>query len=262
METSQFKLIDTHCHLYANEFEPDRTELINKAIESGIHQMMLPNIDISTIPHMNKLTLQFPGHCFAMMGLHPCSVREDYEEVLQQMKAELAKGKYKGIGETGIDLYWDTTHKELQINAFERQIEWAREFDLPVIIHSRESLDLNIGIIAAHQDGHLRGIFHCFGGTEEQANRIWALGFKIGIGGIVTFKKSALNEILPNVAPEMIVLETDAPYLAPAPYRGKRNEPAFLVLIAEKIAEILHIPLKEVAELTSANARAVFTNMD
>ena len=262
METSQFKLIDTHCHLYASEFDHDRSELISKAIDSGIHQMMLPNIDIGTIPSMNKLTGQFPGHCFAMMGLHPCSVREDYEEDLQQMRTELVNGDYKGIGETGIDLYWDTTYKEYQINAFEQQIEWAKEFDLPVIIHSRESLDLNIEIIAAHQDGHLRGIFHCFGGNEEQARRIDALGFKLGIGGIVTFKKSPLNEVLPKVASGMIVLETDAPYLAPTPHRGKRNEPAFLILIAEKLAEILQLPLKDVADMTSANARAVFTNMD
>jgi len=262
METSQFKLIDTHCHLYANEFEHDRTELINAAIESGINQMLMPNIDVSTIPAMNKLTSQFPGHCFAMMGLHPCSVREDYQEVLQLIKIELANGDYKGIGETGIDLYWDTTYKQQQTDAFEQQIEWAKEFDLPVIIHSRESLDLNIEIITNHQEGNLKGIFHCFGGTVEQARRIDALGFKIGIGGIVTFKKSPLSEILPNVAPGMIVLETDAPYLAPAPHRGKRNEPAFLVLIAEKLAEILQMPLKEVADLTSANARTVFTNMD
>lgn len=258
MQTTQLKLTDTHCHLYANEFDEDRTQMIMRAIESGVHQMMIPNIDLTTISIMNNLVDQFPEHCFPMIGLHPCSVRENFEGILDQMKQELISGKYAGVGETGVDLYWDSAYRDQQIEAFELQIEWGKEFDLPVIIHSRESLDLNIEIIGKHQNGHLKGIFHCFGGTISQGMQIHELGFKIGIGGILTFKKSDLTDVLPNLPKDMFVLETDSPYLAPVPNRGKRNEPAFLPLIATRLAEILEISLSELSELTNSNAKTVF----
>ena len=258
METSQIHFIDTHCHLYADEFDQDRPEMIRRAVEVGIHQMMLPNIDLESWPQMMALVDHFPENCFPMMGLHPCSVKEDYRDVLDEMKKLIFKGGFAGVGETGIDLYWETKFKDIQIEAFEIQIGWAKELDLPIIIHSRESLELNMDIITKHQDGRLRGIFHCFGGIYQEAMRIHELGFKIGIGGVITFKKSGLPELLPQLPPEMIVLETDAPYLAPLPYRGKRNEPAYINLIAEKVSESLKMPLADVAALTSRNALEVF----
>ena len=250
--------IDTHCHLYANEFDADRTLMINRAIEAGIDKMMLPNIDESSIQFMDSLVNEFPGHCYAMMGLHPGSVKEDYKPILDRMEALIHQGQYVGVGETGIDLYWDVTYKEQQIDAFRIQIQWGKELDLPVIIHSRESLDLNISIIAEEQDGRLKGIFHCFGGTEEQAKSIYDLGFKVGIGGTVTYKNSTLSSVLPKIPTSMIVLETDSPYLAPVPFRGKRNESANLTLVGEKVAEILGISAAELASMTTDNAREVF----
>ncbi|MEO6130261.1 MAG: TatD family hydrolase [Saprospiraceae bacterium] len=250
--------IDTHCHLYAAEFGPDQSAMIRRALDNHVNQMMLPNIDVESIPAMLALHQLFPDHCKPMMGLHPCSVEDNYQEVLSKMKNELHKGGYSGIGETGVDLYWETKTKTMQIEAFEEQIEWAKEFDLPVIIHSRESLDLNIDIIKNHQDGNLKGIFHCFGGDYSQAMRIYELGFKIGIGGVITFKKSELGEVLPKIPIEMIVLETDAPYLAPVPYRGKRNESSYILLIAEKVASCLSLSMEEVSGLTTRNAEAVY----
>jgi len=258
METSQIRFIDTHCHLYADEFDHDRPEMIRRALELGIHQLMLPNIDLESWPRMMSLVDHFPENCLPMMGLHPCSVKEDFSEILDQMKKIILKGGFVGVGETGIDLYWETKFKDIQIEAFEIQIGWAKELELPIIIHSRESLELNMDIITKHQDDRLRGIFHCFGGNYEEAMRIFELGFKIGIGGVITFKNSGLSDLLPQIPPEMIVLETDAPYLAPVPYRGKRNEPAYIRLIAEKVSQSLNISLADVAALTSRNALEVF----
>lgn len=262
METSQLKLVDTHCHLYATEFEQDREAMIHRAIDVGVTWMLLPNIDMESISGMWSLVDRYPQFCKPMMGLHPCSVKPDFQSILDKMKSEFATRKYIGVGETGIDLYWDTTYKTQQIEAFEQQIEWAREFNLPVIIHSRESLDLTIDIISSHQDGSLRGIFHCFGGDYEQIKRIDALGFKVGIGGVVTFKKGGLAELLPQIPLKMMVLETDAPYLAPVPFRGKRNEPSYLTVIANKIAETLGIAINEVSRITSENAEAVYGKKD
>lgn len=250
--------IDTHCHLFAADFDDDRQEMVMRALEKGITQMMLPNIDLSTISAMSSLAKIFPGHCKPMMGLHPCSVKEDYIEILSLMKNEIHQGGYYGIGETGVDLYWEVKNKDIQVLAFEEQIQWGQEFNLPVIIHSRESLDLTIDLIANQQDGYLKGIFHCFGGNYTQAKRIYELGFKIGIGGVITFKKSTLPELLPSLPPEMIVLETDAPYLSPVPFRGKRNESSYLILVAHKVAEALKITLEELSGLTTTNAEAVF----
>ncbi|MBP6680970.1 MAG: TatD family hydrolase, partial [Saprospiraceae bacterium] len=193
---------------------------------------------------------------------HPCSVKDNFAEVLDQMEPELNSGSYIGVGETGIDLFWDTTFKVKQIEAFERQIGWAKKFRLPVIIHSRESLDLSIEVIEQHFDQDLKGIFHCFSGTQEQINRIERLGFKVGIGGVATFKKAGLAEMLAQIPLSMMVLETDAPYLAPVPYRGKRNEPSYLGLVGQKIADVLGMPLEEVARITSCNAESVYGKKD
>ncbi len=250
--------IDTHCHLFASEFDDDRTAMIHRALDSNVMQMMLPNIDMDTLSAMMALAKSFPENCMPMIGLHPCSVKDDFIDILAQMKIEILQGGFFGIGETGVDLYWETKTRDIQISAFEEQIEWGREFDLPIIIHSRESLDLTIDIIDRHQDGSLRGIFHCFGGHYAQAMRIYELGFKIGIGGVITFKKSEVGQLLPLIPPETIVLETDAPYLAPVPYRGKRNESSYLLIIAEKIAQSLNMSLEEVAKLTTRNAHDVF----
>ncbi|HSF89149.1 MAG TPA: TatD family hydrolase [Saprospiraceae bacterium] len=262
METAQFKWIDTHCHLYVREFDHDRTEMIRRALDSGVYKMMLPNIDVPSIPGMWELVEAYPGHCFPMIGLHPCSVKGDFNDMLDFMEQELVSKTYIGVGETGIDLFWDTTFRQQQIEAFERQIGWARKFRLPVIIHSRESLDLTIEVIERHHNDDLRGIFHCFSGSQEQIKRIEGLGFKVGIGGVATFKKAGLAEMLAQIPLSMMVLETDAPYLAPVPYRGKRNEPSYLVLVGQKIADVLGMPLEEVARITSSNAESVYGKKD
>lgn len=262
METSQLRWIDTHCHLYAGEFDEDREAMVQRAVDAGITKLMLPNIDMDSIDGMWNLANTFPQHCKPMMGLHPCSVKADFQPILDKMKSEFSLRKYIGVGETGVDLYWDTTFKAQQIDAFEQQIDWAKEFNLPVIIHSRESQDLTIEIITKKQDGSLKGIFHCFGGTEDQVRQISELGFKVGIGGVVTFKNGGLAEILPLIPLNMIVLETDSPYLAPVPFRGKRNEPFYLITIANKVAEALGISLEELSRVTSENAEAVYGKKD
>ncbi len=258
MESNQIRWTDTHCHLYASEFDADRPAMVARAIQAGVTQMMMPNIDLDSVEAMHQLADEFPSHCFPMMGLHPCSVKADFRSQLQILKNHFRERTYIGVGETGIDLYWDTTYREEQIEAFAIQIDWALEYDLPVIIHSRESLDLNLSIIANRQNGKLRGIFHCFGGTVDQALRVAELGFKIGIGGVVTFKKSDLAEVIRQVPREILVLETDSPYLAPVPYRGKRNEAAYTALIAADVARALGCTPDELASITNDNANAVF----
>ena len=262
METSQSHWTDTHCHLYVQEFDEDREAMVTRALSAGVDRMMLPNIDVESIPGMWRLVDKYPEQCFPMMGLHPCSVKENYEDILAMMEVELKSRAYAGVGETGIDLYWDTTYKKEQIMAFETQISWARAMDLPVIIHSRESLDLTIEVIANQQDGRLKGIFHCFSGEVEQVRNIERLGFKVGIGGVVTYKKAGLAELLPHIPLTMMVLETDAPYLAPVPHRGKRNEPAYIPLVAARISEVLGISLPELSRVTSENAASVFGKKD
>jgi TatD DNase family protein len=254
--------IDTHCHLYVEEFAHDQDAMIERAISTGISRMMMPNIDESSIPSMLKLADAFPGNCLPMMGLHPCSVKADYHEVLDRMELEFEKRSFAGVGETGIDLYWDKTFEKEQVVSFERQISWARHLKLPVIIHSRESLPLTIEIITRHQDGELKGIFHCFSGTKDQVEQINKLGFKVGIGGVLTYKKAGLMELLPDIPRHMLVLETDSPYLAPVPHRGKRNEPLYLADIASRMADILGLDLAEVAEITTRNAEEVYGKKD
>lgn len=258
MQTSDIIFTDTHCHLYAQEFDADRDHVIQQALQAGVSKILMPNIDLESIPRMNELQRRYSEVCFSMIGLHPTSVKEDYRKILIEIHKELELGSYIAIGETGIDLYWDTSTKDIQIDSFEQHITWAKTFDLPIVIHSRESLDLNIDLIKKHQDGNLRGIFHCFGGTLSQARAIHDLGFKIGIGGVITFKNSGVDALLPSLPKEMIVLETDSPYLAPVPHRGKRNEPSFIPIIAQKTAEALSLSMADLAKLTNANATAVF----
>ena len=251
-------LIDTHTHLYDSKFNEDRSQAIKKAIDEGVERMYMPNIDKGTIDGMLALEVEFPDHCFAMMGLHPCSVKEDYEEELQIVRSWLDRRSFKAVGEIGIDLYWDKTFVKEQETAFLRQVEWAIEFDLPIVIHSRESIDEILSLLQPIKDPKLRGIFHCFTGNLQQANAIIDLGFLMGIGGVLTFKKSGLDKVLEEVDLRHLVLETDAPYLAPTPHRGKRNESAYVNLVAEKLAQVHGVTKTEVAKITSANALALF----
>jgi TatD DNase family protein len=250
--------IDTHAHSYSEQFAPDRDEMVQRSLNAGVKKIYMPNVDSQSIEGMLALEEKYPENCFAMMGLHPCSVKENYLEELKIVEKWLAQRNFCAIGEIGIDLYWDKTFFEEQKKAFLQQVAWARELDIPLVIHTRDSTDIVIELLQKELKGNMRGIFHCFGGTMEQANAIMDLGFLMGIGGVATFKKSGLDLVLPHIPLEKLVLETDAPYLAPTPYRGKRNESAYIPLIAEKIAQIKGISLEAVAATTSRNAEELF----
>ncbi len=252
--------IDTHTHLYADQFDNDRQSMIEAAIARQVTRFYLPNIDHESIAGMLALEEQFPGQCLPMMGLHPCSVNANYEEELALVEQWLGKRRFAAIGEIGIDLYWDKTFIAEQEIAFRRQLNWALEFGYTVSIHCRSAFDEIYAILKSYPKLP-KCIFHCFSGNTEQAQQILALGnFKLGIGGVVTFKNSGLDKVVESIALEHLVLETDAPYLAPAPHRGKRNESAYIPLIAEKIASIKGITLEEVAAVTSQNALDIFEN--
>jgi TatD DNase family protein len=252
--------IDTHTHLYAEEFNADRSSLIQKAINNGVHKFYLPNIDSTSIEGMHLLEKEFPQNCFAMMGLHPCSVNATVETELAIVKSWLEKRKYKAVGEIGIDLYWDKTFFAEQQLAFKTQIQWALKYNYPIIIHCREAFDEIYEILCSFEKLP-KAIFHCFSGNLEQANKIIALGnFKLGVGGVLTFKNSGLDKVIEQVAMEHLVLETDAPYLAPVPFRGKRNEPVYLLEIAKKLAEIKNCSINEVSDITTKNAQFIFGN--
>jgi len=250
--------VDSHAHLYAEQFSEDISEVLKRAQEMQVNKIFLPNIDRDSIAGMRKLANDHPDLCYPMMGLHPCHVKENYKEELELVAAELSDRKYYGVGESGIDLYWDTTFKKEQIEAFEFQIHLSKKHNLPIIIHSRESLDLTIEIIAKHQDGALSGIFHCFNGTVSQCKQIADLGFMMGLGGVITFKKANLEMMVSYLPVEYLLLETDAPYLSPVPYRGKRNESSHIPLIAEKISEFKNIRVDEVARITTENSQKLF----
>lgn len=252
------KLIDTHTHLYLDAFDNDRVDVVERAIADGIEEMYLPNVDSETIEGMMAMEKQWPERCFPMMGVHPCSIKENYEEELRIAREWLDKRSFVAIGEIGIDLYWDKTFFEEQKDAFLRQIDWALEFDLPIVIHSRESTDIIIKVLREKAGKLPKGIFHCFSGNLEQANAIIDLGFYLGIGGVLTFKNSGLDKVIKDVPLEHLVLETDAPYLTPTPFRGKRNESSYVKLVAEKLATIKQIGLDEVAKVTTANAEKLF----
>ena len=252
-------LTDTHTHLYSKSFEADGGQLIRNAISSGVQRFFLPNIDSESIPGLFRVEKQFPENCFAMMGLHPCSVNESYQQELRVMEHWLGKRKFAAVGEIGIDLYWDKTFFEQQQDAFRTQIQWAKKLGLPYVIHSRNAFDETMAIVNEFRGDNIKAIFHCFSGTVEQAEQVIAAGnFKLGIGGVVTFKNSGLDKVVEAIGLEHLVLETDAPYLAPLPHRGKRNEPGYLLLIAQKIAEIKKVSVEEVAAVTTRNSRDVF----
>lgn len=250
-------LIDTHAHIYSEEFEEDVDTMLQRAFDSGVGHVFMPNIDVTSIDAMHALDDRYE-QCHSMLGLHPCYVKEDFANQLSIIEKAITDRKPIGIGEVGIDLYWDKTFVEEQQQAFEIQIQWALDLNLPVIIHSRDSLDLTIDTIAKYQNGSLKGIFHCFNGTVEQGLRIQDLGFMMGLGGVVTYKNAGMDKVLPNLNIDNIVLETDAPYLSPVPHRGKRNEVSFINHIADKCAEIYGVERAVLVQKTSANALSLF----
>jgi len=251
-------LIDTHTHLYLDNFDADRDETINNAIDNGVGKMLLPAIDSTTYDAMMHLRNKYPGNCFSMIGLHPTSVKDNYETEMDLVENELEKGGFVGIGEIGIDLYWDNTYFEEQKDAFRRQLKLAKKYRLPVAIHTRDSFNEIYPIIKDESDEELRGVFHCFTGTVEESQKIIDLGFKMGIGGIITFKNSGLDKVVETIPIEYLLLETDSPFLTPMPYRGKRNQSAYLTYIAEKIAKVKSISVEEVAEITTKNTKELF----
>jgi TatD DNase family protein len=251
-------IIDTHTHLYVEEFKNDIAAVIERAGQAGVKKFYLPNIDGDSVIDLLALEEQFPHCCVAMMGLHPCSVKEDYQQELETMQHWISKRKFAAVGEIGLDYYWDKTFIAEQKLAFHAQIEWALEYDLPIVIHSRDSLQDCIDMVKQHQKGNLKGIFHCFGGSIEEAKQIMGLNFLMGIGGVVTYKKSGLADVLKQIPLSSIVLETDAPYLTPVPFRGKRNEPAYLEYVIKAIAESKGLSKDEVIEQTTLNAENLF----
>ena len=252
-------LTDTHTHLYSEQFNDDIDVVIQNCINKGIERLFLPNIDSKSIEGMMELGVKYPNNCFPMMGLHPTSVKENYKDELAQVEDWMNKQKFCAVGEIGIDLYWDKTRLAAQQDAFRFQIELAKKHNLPFVIHCRDAFDEIFEILDELNDDKMRGIFHCFTGTVEQANHIINYGdFKIGIGGVVTFKNSGLDKIVEQIDLKHIVLETDSPYLAPAPFRGKRNESTYIYTIAEKVADIYNISIEEVAKVTTENSKQVF----
>lgn len=252
------EFIDTHAHLYDEQFKKDRKNSIQNAINEGVNKFFLPNVDSETIEEMLVLENQYPENCFALMGLHPCSVKQDFEKELAIVEKYLNQRKFVAIGEIGTDLHWDKTFWEQQKEAFTIQIQWAKKYKVPIVIHCRTSFQETVELLAPHAGEDLKGIFHCFGGSENSAKTIMELGFLMGIGGVVTYKKSGLDTVLPNVPLEYLVLETDSPYLAPVPYRGKRNESSYIPIIAQKLADIKGITLEEVSKKTTENALRLF----
>ncbi len=252
------ELIDSHCHLYLPAFSEDINEVIERARLAGVTRFYLPAIDREHETALFNLEAAYPGVCFAMQGLHPCSVKSDADEALRHIESSFSQRRFAAVGETGLDFYWDRTFEKEQYKTFHQQIEWGLHYDLPVVIHSRNSIQQTIAVIREHQQGNLRGVFHCFNEDEDSARQIIALGFYMGIGGTLTYKNSKLPEIIKKIGLQHIVLETDAPYLPPVPHRGKRNESSYLVYLVEKLAEILSMGVDEIASITSDNASQLF----
>lgn len=252
------KFIDTHCHLYLPEFEADAADMMGRAFEKGVEKFYLPAIDSHTQHPLLLFEKDYPGHCFAMAGLHPCSVNEHYEQELRMVEEQLNHRRFAAIGEIGLDFYWDRSFDEQQYLCFRKQIGWALQYKMPIVIHSRDSIEQCITLVREYQDGNLKGIFHCFSGDADLAKQITELGFCLGIGGVLTYKKSGLPEALKDIGMEHLVLETDAPYLTPVPFRGKRNESSYIVYTAQKLAELKGLSIEEVAGITTANAERIF----
>ncbi|MDN3203035.1 TatD family hydrolase [Algoriphagus sediminis] len=250
--------IDTHAHIYSKKFQHDLHETMEEIKDAGVERIYMPNIDLESIPQMLQIEKDYPGLCIPMMGLHPCDVKEGWESVLEEMEPWFEKRKFAAVGEIGTDLYWDKTLFEAQKQALRVQIRWAKKFNLPIVLHCRDSIDETIVLVSQEFEAGLTGVFHCFTGDLAQAEKIIEMGFYLGIGGVATFKNGGLDKVIPHLSLDNLVLETDAPYLAPVPYRGKRNTPAYLPEIAQKVADFLEIPLKEVAESTRLNALKLF----
>lgn len=251
-------LIDTHAHLYLEEFNSDRHEMVKRAIQAGVSKMLLPNIDSCSIDGMLELCREFAENCFPMMGLHPTSVKENFEAELKIVDAWFEKQKFIAVGETGIDLYWDKSFIKEQEYAFIHQINLAKKLKIPIVIHSRNSFNELFAILEKHISSDLIGVFHCFTGNLDQAKQIIEMGFFLGIGGVITFKNSGLDKVVREVSIEHILLETDSPFLAPVPFRGKRNESAYISIIADRIAEIKNMTVEKVTQITTLNARGLF----
>ena len=252
------KYIDTHAHIYSPKFDTDRAEVIQRAVENGVGKIYMPNIDVDSIDAMLEAEFGYPGLCVPMMGLHPCDVDKDFEKQLYVMESWLDKRPFAAVGEIGLDLYWDKTFFEHQQEALKIQINWAKKKTLPIVLHCRESIDETIAIVKSLNDEHLTGIFHCFTGNLDQAKQIIDMGFLLGIGGVATFKNGGLDKVIREIGLEQLVLETDAPYLAPVPHRGKRNSPEYIPLIAYRIGELAGESLETVAEITNRNALGLY----
>ena len=250
--------IDTHAHLYEKEFDNDKNEMLQRAMDAGVQHIIIQNVDSTTVDGTLLLEKEFPLQCLPTMGLHPCSVKENYLDELKIVEDWWSKRSFTAVGECGLDYYWDKTFISQQKDAFAFQIALAKQYKKPIVIHSRSSFDDAVEMIEHAQDGHLNGVFHCFGENYEAAKKALNQNFYLGIGGVVTYKNSTLKEVLPKIGLDKIVLETDAPYLPPVPHRGKRNESSYIPIIAQQIADILQLTVDEVCSVTTANAKRLF----
>ena len=250
---------DTHAHIYSKQFKADQDQMLERCFEQGVRTILMPNIDHESIEPMLDLEQRYPANCLPMMGLHPCSVDQHFEKALYEVENWLSKRHFWAVGEMGLDLYWDKSFFEQQQEAFEIQANWAKKYHLPLVIHSREAMEEVITLLEKLKDERLFGVLHCFTGTVEQAKRLIELGFKLGIGGVVTYKNSGLDKVLEQIDLEHLILETDSPYLAPNPHRGKRNESSYIPIIAQKIADIKQVGLEKIAEITSQTAKSLFS---
>ncbi|CAM3957172.1 putative deoxyribonuclease YcfH [Vibrio aerogenes CECT 7868] len=251
-------MIDTHAHIYASEFDPDRDDVIQRARQAGIEKILMPNIDPDSIAPMLATESAYPDFCYAMMGLHPCYVDQDYQQKLALIEHWFEQRDFIAVGEIGIDLYWDKTYKKQQEIAFITQLQLAKQKQRPVVIHTRDSIQETLALVQQEQDGSLRGVFHCFGGTRDEAQQIIDSGFHLGLGGVTTFKNGGMDQVVPHLDLSHIILETDCPYLAPVPHRGKRNEPTYTQLVAERIATLKSCSPEDVDRLTTQNAKTLF----
>lgn len=251
-------MIDTHAHIYASEFDHDRDDVVRRALEQGVEKILLPNIDLESIEPMLKTEAAYPKVCRSMMGLHPCYVDGNVKQTLDVIHSWFDKHNFVAVGEIGIDLYWDKTYKAEQEMAFITQLNWAKEKKLPVVIHTRDSIEETLTLLRKEQDGSLSGVFHCFGGSVEEAKAINDLGFHLGLGGVSTFKNGGMDKVIPHLDMNYVILETDCPYLAPVPHRGKRNEPAYVSLVAQRIADLRSCPINEVTTVTNKNVNQLF----
>ncbi|TOQ97620.1 TatD family hydrolase [Vibrio parahaemolyticus] len=251
-------MIDTHAHIYASEFDNDRDEVVERALTQGITKILLPNIDLDSIEPMLQTEAAYPEVCHSMMGLHPCYVDSNVDQTLEIIRGWFEKHNFIAVGEIGIDLYWDKTYRAEQEMAFVTQLNWAKEMDLPVVIHTRDSIEETLTLLCQEQDGRLRGVFHCFGGSLEEARAINELGFHLGLGGVSTFKNGGMDQVIPHLDMQWVILETDCPYLAPVPHRGKRNEPAYTSLVAQRVADLRGEEVATIDAITTENAKSLF----